>query len=78
MPAEIKEMAFENPRIGLAGIFATHPPIEKRIEALVKYAGGRKDTQSRPQRRTPVEAENAQTRQNRPPFGRRGPWTRGH
>jgi len=41
MPAEIKEMAFENPRIGLAGVFATHPPIEKRIEALVKYAGGR-------------------------------------
>lgn len=41
VPAEVKEMAFENPRVGLAGVFATHPPIEKRIEALVKYGGGR-------------------------------------
>ena len=40
VPAEVKEMAFENPRVGLAGVFATHPPIEKRIEALVKYGGG--------------------------------------
>jgi len=40
VPAEIKEMAFENPRNGIAGMFATHPPIEKRIEALVKFAGG--------------------------------------
>ena len=76
MPAEIKEMAFENPRIGFAGLFATHPPIEKRIEALVKYAGGRIDTQSRPQRRNANTPQNTQTRQNRPPFGRRGPWTR--
>jgi len=58
MPAEIKEMAFENPRIGFAGVFATHPPIEKRIEALVKYAGGRIDTQSRPQRRTANTPQN--------------------
>lgn len=40
-PAEIREMAFENPRVGISGLFATHPPIEKRIEALVKFAGGR-------------------------------------
>ena len=43
VPAEVKEMAFENPRTGFAGIFATHPPIEKRIDALVKFAGGRSD-----------------------------------
>jgi len=41
VPEEVQEMAIENPRTGFAGIFATHPPIEKRIEALVKYAGGR-------------------------------------
>ena len=40
VPAEVREMAFENPRTGFAGVFATHPPIEKRIEALRKYAGG--------------------------------------
>ena len=40
-PAEVREMAIENPRVGFAGMFATHPPIEKRIAALQKYAGGR-------------------------------------
>jgi len=40
VPEEVQEMAIENPRTGFAGMFATHPPIEKRINALVKYAGG--------------------------------------
>ena len=39
--AEIREMAFENPHAGISSLFATHPPIEKRIAALVKFAGGR-------------------------------------
>jgi len=38
-PAEIMEMAIENPRTGFAGMFATHPPISKRIDALVQYSG---------------------------------------
>lgn len=71
-PAEIMEMAIENPRTGFAGAFATHPPIEKRIEALVKYAGGRVGTQSRPVSRRGQD--------NRPesdsPKGRRNPWGR--
>ncbi|MCW5723666.1 MAG: M48 family metallopeptidase [Maricaulaceae bacterium] len=42
-PSEVREMFIENPReAGFAGMFATHPPIEKRIEALVRYAGGRR------------------------------------
>jgi heat shock protein HtpX len=40
-PSEVREMFIENPHSDFAGLFATHPPIEKRIEALVKYAGGR-------------------------------------
>lgn len=36
----IMELCFDNPRQGLADLFATHPSIESRIEALVKYAGG--------------------------------------
>ncbi len=47
VPDEIREMALHNPRVGLAGAFATHPPIEKRIEAIVRYGGGRIGTQSR-------------------------------
>ena len=73
MPAEIKEMAFENPRIGIAGMFATHPPIEKRIEALVKYGAGRTGTQSQVQRRAAPKSKPEEKRQV---FGRRGPWTR--
>jgi len=40
-PSEVREMFIENPHSEFAGLFATHPPIEKRIEALVLYGGGR-------------------------------------
>lgn len=40
-PAEVREMFIENPHADFASLFATHPPIEKRIEALAQYAGGR-------------------------------------
>ena len=36
----VMEMCVDNPRSGFADIFATHPPIESRIEAIVKFAGG--------------------------------------
>jgi heat shock protein HtpX len=35
------EMCVDNPRSGFADLFATHPPIERRIDAIVKFAGGR-------------------------------------
>lgn len=41
-PEEVREMFIENPHTGFMGVFATHPPIEKRIEALVEFAGGRR------------------------------------
>jgi heat shock protein HtpX len=40
-PESIRGMYLENHQEGVMGLFATHPPIEKRIEALVRYAGGR-------------------------------------
>lgn len=34
----VREMCFDNTRIaGLAGLMATHPPVEKRIEAIIRY-----------------------------------------
>lgn len=39
-PSEVREMFIENDTSDFDSIFATHPPIQKRIEALVKYAGG--------------------------------------
>jgi heat shock protein HtpX len=40
-PDEVREMFFDNRPSGFASLFATHPPIEARIAALVLYAGGR-------------------------------------
>jgi len=57
-PSEVREMFIENPHSDFAGIFATHPPIAKRIEALSKFAGGRVAE--------PVRAETAPAA--------RGPW----
>ncbi|HEV1999425.1 MAG TPA: M48 family metallopeptidase [Xanthobacteraceae bacterium] len=36
----VMEMCIDNPREGFSDIFATHPPVESRVDALVKFAGG--------------------------------------
>src|SRR6266542_2283235 len=36
----VMEMCIDNPRSDFANLFDTHPPVEKRVEALVRYAGG--------------------------------------
>lgn len=74
VPDEIKEMALHNPRVGLAGAFATHPPIEKRIEAIVKYAGGRIGTVSR-ERKAQIDSFSSDSHKSETKsFGRRNPW----
>ncbi len=60
-PSEVREMFIENPHSDFTSLFATHPPIEKRIEALAKYAGGRVGE-------TPAPAPAAA------PKGKAGPW----
>jgi heat shock protein HtpX len=42
-PEAVQSMFIDNVEEGVMGLFATHPPIDKRIEALVQYAGGRPD-----------------------------------
>src|SRR5580693_3749592 len=36
----VMELCVDNPREGFADVFATHPSVESRVQALVKYAGG--------------------------------------
>ena len=41
-PDELQQLFLDNQPngVGLEGLFATHPPIQKRIDALVKFGGG--------------------------------------
>ncbi len=75
VPDEVREMALHNPRIGLAGLFATHPPIEKRIEALIKFGGGRVGSVSRPKRYPEPNTSTKQKSFGKRPSGR-NPWSR--
>jgi heat shock protein HtpX len=36
----VMEMCIDNPRAGFSDLFATHPSIDARVAALVKFAGG--------------------------------------
>lgn len=40
-PSQVEEMFLDHPRAaGLAGLFSTHPSIDDRVEALIRFAGG--------------------------------------
>jgi heat shock protein HtpX len=67
-PAQIQEMFLDHPRrTGLAGLFATHPPIDARIAALVRYAGARPDADAAFAAVTPGEPASGDPRA--------GPWS---
>jgi heat shock protein HtpX len=36
----VMEMCLDNPRSGFADLFSTHPSVDSRVEAIVKFAGG--------------------------------------
>jgi heat shock protein HtpX len=40
-PGMVREMFLHHQKADFMDMFATHPPIDKRIAALVKFAGGR-------------------------------------
>jgi heat shock protein HtpX len=65
----IMEMCLDNPREDFADLFDTHPPIDKRVEALVKYAGGHDPG---PLALPPPEEGAAAEAQGGAPAG--GPW----
>ena len=59
-PSAVMEMCVDNPRSGFADLFATHPAIDKRVAALVQFAGGHDPGQIElPPPDKPVEEETA-------------------
>src|SRR5262245_6970717 len=62
----VMEMCVDNPRQGFADLFATHPSIESRVEALIKFAGGHDPG--------PLALEPPQEPDQLPPPASEGPW----
>jgi len=74
----VMELCVDNPREGFADLFATHPSVDSRVQALVKFAGGHdpgrlalpSDTADAPEDR-PEQPANRQV----PPPLPSGPWS---
>jgi len=67
--SDVKQMCIENASGFMGGMFTTHPPIEKRISALISLGGREKETQSYAERLQEIQSSG------RIPFNRRhGPW----
>jgi heat shock protein HtpX len=60
----VMEMCVDNPREEFADVFDTHPSVEKRIEALIKFAGGHDPG--------PIALDNSEAPLEPPPA--EGPW----
>ncbi len=71
-PEEVRGLFLENREEGLFGLFATHPPIEARIAALVQFAGGRVNEAPIPPAPAPAEPAATAGPWEEPPA--KGPW----
>jgi heat shock protein HtpX len=60
-------MCVDNPREEFADVFDTHPSVDKRIEALIKFAGGHDPG--------PIALEPSEAPAEEPPA--EGPWSTG-
>ena len=71
----VMELCVDNPREGFADLFATHPSVQSRVDALVKFAGGHDPGPLRAAVDETDEPE-AQAQPSRTPRRRcrRGPW----
>ena len=72
----VMELCLDNPRQGFSDLFATHPSVDARVQALVKFAGGR-DPGPLALPPAPTEGSDDQTQaadgQTPPPLPK-GPW----
>ena len=67
------ELCVDNPREGFADLFATHPSVDQRVQALVKYAGGHDPGPLALPSDPPAGPQEPADRQFPPP-SRPGPW----
>jgi len=66
----VMELCVDNPREGFSNIFDTHPSVEDRVAALVKYAGGHDPGQLTLEAPDPQMLDSA----SQPASGSGGPW----
>lgn len=71
----VMELCVDNPREGFADLFATHPSVQSRVDALVKFAGGHDPGPLPPPGDETEESEQQAEQQNAPPPVPQGPWT---
>jgi heat shock protein HtpX len=69
----VMEMCIDNPREGFADLFATHPSVDSRVAALVKFAGGHDP--GRLALPSDTDAAEAPNGTETPPPPRSGPWS---
>src|SRR6476620_3881373 len=67
----VMELCIDNPREGFADLFATHPSVDSRVQALVKYAGGRDPGRLALPSDTEGEADDGQPGSDERPLERR-------
>ncbi len=77
----VMEMCIDNPREGFSNIFDTHPSVDARVDALVKFAGGHdpgplalEAPDEQPQIGSEQPAEEPQGDTPQPPAPPSGPW----
>ena len=70
----VMELCVDNPREGFADLFATHPSVQSRVDALVKFAGGH-DPGPLPPTAETDEHEAPVDQQDAPPPLSHGPWS---
>jgi heat shock protein HtpX len=72
----VMELCVDNPREGFSDLFATHPSVESRVQALVKYAGGHYEGRLALPAHPDDPAERPEGGQTPPPLpgAPQGPW----
>src|SRR3984893_12138839 len=71
----VMELCVDNPREGFAALFRTHPSVESRVQALVKFAGGHDPGPLALPSDTTEEPDDKPATEKTPPPLPHGPWS---